>query len=242
MMLGAATLDALDRIASRANDLREAYRAGSIPAHSDVRGPNLVAPSTDPMNVAAPPGAWFAVRDAAGQRAYTRDGRLQIDGGVLRTVSGDEILGYPGGDARGAVPVPLRVPAADGALGRTADARVEPDGTVAYTRAAIDPRTGERSVERVTLGTLALARFPAGSAPRRIDATHVAAPAGVVPHLGTPGDGTFPPVAPSTRDVGALDLDTGLERLAEAYRAFEALRAANHARGETERAVLDLVK
>ena len=241
-MLGQATLDALDRIASRANDLSGAYRAGAIPQHGDVRGPDLVAPSNDPMSVAAPPNAWFVVRDAAGQRAYSRDGRLQLADGVLRTADGAEVLGYPGGDARGAVPVPLRVPPADLALGRAAGAQVEADGTIAYTRIAIDPRSGARSVERVTLGTVALARFPAGSAPRRIDATHVGAPAGVLPHLGTPADGTFPALATSSRDAGALDLDTGLERLAEAYRAFEALTAAHHARGETERTVLDLVK
>jgi hypothetical protein len=241
-MLGGAFADALDRIASRAQDLRDAYRPGVTPLHDDVRTGGAAAASTDPLSATAPPGAWFVVRAGDGERAYTRDGVLRIDDGVLRNAEGDEILGYPGGDARGVVPVPLRVPEADRALGRGADAAIESDGTVAYTRTAIDPRTGTRSLERVSLGRVALARFPAGSSPQRVDATHVGAATGVVPHLGTPADGTFPPLAPRSRDAGAVDVQTGLQRLNEAYLAFEALGAAQRARFGVERTTLDLVK
>ena len=66
------------------------------------------------------------------------------------------------------------------------DVRVEDDGSLAYTRASIDPRTRERSLERTVVGRVALARFPAGGTPQRIDATHFSAVAGVVPHLGAP--------------------------------------------------------
>ena len=122
------------------------------------------------------------------------------------------------------------------------DARVESDGTVAYTRAAIDPRTGARSVERVVLGRIALARFPAGTQPARLDAARVAAPPGVVPHLGTPADGTFPALATYSRDAGAIDIDAGVARLDEAYRAFEALGAVVKSRASVQKTTMDLVK
>jgi hypothetical protein len=238
----AGALDALERIASRARDLRDAYRPGAVPQHADVRSAGALARSTDPLSVAAPPGTWFVTRGPDGVRAFGRDGGLTLADGVLGTREGAEVLGYPGGDARGAVPVPLRLPPTDRALGRAGDARVERDGTVAYTRAAIDPRTGARGAERVVLGRIALARFPAGSAPQRLDATRFAAPAGVVPHLGTPGDGTFPTLATHARDTGALDLDAGLARLNEAYLAFEAIAAAQKADLGAAKTALDLVK
>ncbi len=245
-MLGApnaaGALDALDRIAARAQDLRDAYRPGAVPLHGDVRTAGSAARSTDPLSAVAPPGAWFVTRGADGQRGFGRDGGLTLADGVLRTSSGAEVLGYPGGDARGAVPVPLRIPAGERALGRGGDARIEADGTVAYTRAAIDPRSGRRSLERIALGRIALARFPAGSAPQRLDATRFAAPAGVAPHLGTPGDGTFANLATGARDAGALDVDAGLVRLNEAYLAFEALAAAHKANLGLAKTTLDLVK
>lgn len=245
-MLGATdagnALDALERIASRARDLREAYRPGGLPRHDDARGPSTIAGSADPLSAAAPAGAWFVTRAADGTRGFSRDGGLTLAAGVLRTRDGAEVLGYPGGAARGALPVPLRLPATDRALGRAGDARLEPDGSVAYTRAAIDPRSGARAAERVVLGRVALARFPAGSAPQRLDATRFGAPAGVVPHLGTPGDGTFPPLTTRARDAGALDLDAGLARLNEAYLAFEAIAAAHKAGLGLAKTTLDLVK
>ncbi len=245
-MLGSANaagaLDALDRIAARAQDLRDAYRPGAVPQHGDVRSAGAVARTADPLSAAAPPGAWFVTRAADGTRGYGRDGGLTLADGVLRTRDGAEVLGYPGGDARGAVPVPLRLPAAERALGRGGDARVEADGSVAYDRVAIDLRSGRRGLERVVLGRLALARFPAGSLPQRLGPTRFGAPAGVVPHLGTPGDGTFPALTTQARDAGALDLDAGLARLNEAYLAFEAIAATHKASLGLAKTALDLVK
>jgi hypothetical protein len=153
-----------------------------------------------------------------------------------------EVLGYPGGDARGAVAVPLRVPDVDRALGRAAGARVEADGTVSYARDAIDPHTGVRGVERVVIGRVALARFPAGTQPARLDGGRVGAPKNVVPHLGTPGDGTFAPLAVGSRDAGSIDVAAGVARLDEAYRAFEALGAAVSASARVQKTAVDLVK
>ncbi|MEA2722053.1 MAG: hypothetical protein QOJ39_3917 [Candidatus Eremiobacteraeota bacterium] len=241
-MIGTSPLEAYERVLSRAHDLREAFRAGAVPLNTDVRTAPNVTPSSDPLSVVPPPGAWFVTRGADGVRAYERDGALSLDGGVLRTAAGAEVLGYPGGTARGAVPVPLRVPPTDRALGRAAGARVENDGTVAYDRAAIDPRTGVRSTERIVLGRVALARFPAGTQPARIDGTRVAAPNGVAPHLGTPADGTFAALATSSRDAGTIDVAAGVARLDEAYRAFEALGAAVKSRASVDKTALDLVK
>jgi flagellar basal body rod protein FlgG len=241
-MIGASPLDAYERVLSRAHDLRDAFRAGAVPLNDDVRTAPYVTASSDPLSVVPPPGAWFVTRGADGVRAYERDGALSLEGGVLRTGTGAEVLGYPGGEARGAIAIPLRVPATDRALGRAADARVENDGTVAYTRAAIDPRTGARSAERIVLGRVALARFPAGTQPARLDGTRVAAPHGVAPHLGTPADGTFPALATSSRDAGAIDVAAGVARLDEAYRAFEALGAAVKSRSHIDKTAVDLVK
>jgi len=241
-MYGASAVDAYDRIAARAQDLRDAFRPGGVPLNADVAADARVLPSTDPLSVALPSGAWLVTRGDDGRRAYARDGALTLDGGVLRTRDGADVLGYPAGDARGAVPVPLRLSATDRALGRGASARVEPDGTVAYARDAVDPRTGERSLERVTIGRIALAKFPAGTQPARVDAAHVVAPAGVAPHLGTPGDGTFSPLTTFSREAGSVDIDAGVERLNEAYRQFQAMGAALRTRASVEKTTLDLVK
>ena len=241
-MYGASPLDAYERVLSRAQDLRDAFRAGAVPLNDDVRAAPQVVPSSDPLSVVPPPGAWFVTRTADGVRAYERDGALSLADGVLRTPSGAEVLGYPAGDPRGAVPVPLRVAETDRALGRAAAARVEDDGTVAYVRTAVDPRTATRGTERVVVGRVALARFPAGTQPQRLDAARVAAPHGVVPHLGAPADGTFPPVATASRDAGAIDVAAGVARLDEAYRAFEALGAVVKSRASVQKTAVDLVK
>ena len=241
-MIGASPLEAYERVLSRAHDLRDIFRPGAVPLNDDVRTAPSIVPASDPLSIVPPPGAWLVTRGADGVRAYERDGALSLGDGVLRTATGADVLGYPSGDARGAVPVPLRVSAADRALGRSADARVEGDGTVAYARAAIDPRTGARSMERIVLGRVALARFPAGTQPARLDGTRVAAPHGVAPHLGTPADGTFPALATSSRDAGTVDVAAGVARLDEAYRAFEALGAAVKSRASVDKTAVDLVK
>lgn len=242
MTIGRATLDALDRIAARANDVREAYRAGAEPLRGDVRAPQRFEPASDPLSVAAPPGAYFLTLDERGARTFTRDGGFRIEQGALVTAAGTPVLGFHGGDARGAVPVPLRLPEPDAALGRCGDVRLDGDGSLAYTRAAIDPRSGERALERVVAGRIALARFPAGTQPARIDATHAAAPASIVPHVGTPADGAFPSLATHARDTGNVDIEAGLRALSEAYLAFDALRAAQKANGSTAKTAMDLVK
>jgi len=239
-MLGSASLDALKRIADRANDVLAAYTPGAVPQFGDVNGTAPPLPVDDPLSVAAPPGAWFATLDDRGARTYTRAGAFHIGAdGTLQTVDGARVLGTQPGTA---VLAPLRLPEPDRTLGRCTDVHLEDDGVLAYTRMSIDPRTRERSVERAVVGRVALARFPAGSSPQRLDATHFGSVAGVVPHIGAPADGGFAALATHARDIGNVDIDTGLQRLQEAYVAFSALQAANKAQGAGAKVVMDLLK
>jgi len=239
-MLAASALDALQRIADRASDVLAAYAPGAVPRFGDVRTTLRPQPVDDPLSVAAPPGAWFVTLDDRGTRTYTRAGSLHFaSDGTLQTIDGARVLSSGTGTTTLA---PVRLPEPDRTLGRCGDVHVEDDGTVAYTRASIDPRTRERTAERVVVGRIALARFPAGGTPQRIDATHFSAIAGVVPHLGAPADGDFAALATHARDVGAVDIDTGLQRLTDAYVAFSALQAANRVQGESTKVVMDLLK
>jgi flagellar basal body rod protein FlgG len=239
-MLAPASLDALRRIADRANDVLAAYTPGAEPQFGDVRVALAAQPTGDPLSVAAPPGAWFVTLDERGARTYTRAGSFHIAAdGTLQTPGGAPVLGTTGpGDAL----VPLTLPEPDRALGRCTDVQLEADGTLAYTRTSIDPRTRERATERVVAGRVALARFPAGGNPQRVDATQFAAVAGVVPHVGAPADGTFAALATRTRDTGSIDIDLGLQRLSEAYVAFAALEAAHRAQGAGAKTIMDLLK
>jgi hypothetical protein len=89
---------------------------------------------------------------------------------------------------------------------------------------------------------VALARFPAGSNPQRIDATHFGAVAGVVPHVGAPADGGFDGLATRVRDTGNVDINASLQRLSDAYVAFSALQAAHKAQGAGAKVMMDLLK
>lgn len=242
-MIGASTVDALNRIQARAQDVMRAYSAGGFALNNDSniggRGPQAAA---DPLSVAAPPNSYFVTQAADGSRAFTRDGGFMLDRDTLRTADGAAVLGFPDGDARGAIPLPITLPARDVALGRCNNVRVESDGTVSFSRTTVDPRTTERSIERVVAGKIALARFPAGTQPIRIDGVRVGAPYGISPHLGTPADGTFSGIATYARDTGSIDIDTSLAKLAEAYRAFSALHAANTAHGAADKTAMDLLK
>ena len=239
-MLAAASLDALKHIADRANDVLAAFAPGAVPQFGDVAARMRPQPVDDPLSVVAPPGTWFATQGDRGERTYTRAGSFHIGAdGTLQGPDGARVLGTTNA---GGTLAPLRLPEPDRTLGRCADVHVENDGTVAYTRTSIDPRTRVAVAEPIVVGRIALARFPAGGTPQRVDATHFRAVAGIVPHLGAPADGTFGALVTRARDVGAVDIDAGLQRLSEAYVAFSALQAANKAQGESSKVVMDLLK
>jgi hypothetical protein len=106
----------------------------------------------------------------------------------------------------------------------------------------VDPRTGARELQRIAVGRIALARFAAGTRLQPVDAAHAAAPAGILPHTGMPGDGNFPALSASAPAERTTELDLGLQRLQEAYLALDALRAADKAQGSVEKTAMDLLK
>ncbi len=239
-MISKTTSDALERIATRANDVLAAYASGFEPERADAatNEPSLER-SLDPLSVVAPERTYFLV-ERDGATRYTRDGGFTFADGTLRARDGAAVLGSRPGERGGTHA--LTLDPIDRALGRISGERVESDGEVSYARTTIDPRSGERRVERVAVGRVALARFPAGTQATRVDATHLDAPRGVMPLVGHPSDGAFGPLRTYTRDTGRLDLLAGLQRLQEAYLSFEALRSAQQAKGGLERTALDLVK
>jgi len=240
-MLNAATAAALDRIARRANDVLHAYEPGFAPADGAAASTRVRAlPQNDPLAVVAPEGAYFLTPAADGAARYSRDGGFRVVGGALVSRDGSPVFGYAAG--AGGRLAPLRIDSVDRAVGGVGNPRVERDGTFCYTRTSLDPRSGAKREERVDVGRVALARFPAGTLPVRLDGTHVGAPSGVSPHVGRPADGNFAALAVGARDLGGVDILAGLRRLQEAYMNFEALDAARQAGLGVEKTSLDLVK
>jgi hypothetical protein len=237
-MINPAIADALARIRRMQDDLQQAYVPGFEPQSLEFSASQRPFPEDDPLSVAAPPGTYFVV-GPPGAPGFTRDGSFELVDGALRTRSGQAVLGV---GPRGGPLVPIRVDDVDRALARIRDPRIGSDGKLTYTRSMVDPRSGERRTESVVSATVALARFPAGTIPVRVDATRVQAPRGVSPHVGVPGDGHLGPLATYSRDGGRMDFVDGLERLADAYQLLEAIRASGKAHGNAEKAAMDLLK
>jgi flagellar basal body rod protein FlgG len=240
MMVNAATQDALGRIAQRAADVQRAFTPGAIPQFGDVETDRPASRAMlDPLSVAAPPDAYFLTTDERGRAVYTRDGGFAVEGGKLVGANGQAILGFT---ARSSVTTDLRIDAIDESLGRVQNLRIESDGTLAYDRTVIDPRNGTRERERVAVGQVALARFPAATKLSVADANHYLAPPGTLPHVGRAGDGNFSTLAPMQREESRIDFDRSLDRLEEAYVAFDALQAAHKAQGGIGKTTMDLLK
>ncbi|HEV3156961.1 MAG TPA: hypothetical protein VGZ00_06395 [Candidatus Baltobacteraceae bacterium] len=240
-MLNAVTSAALDRINVRAADALGAYRSGFQPLARDSAGSaaSTIEPSVNPLDVVAPEGTYFLVGETNGERSYSRDGSLAIRDGILQDAGGRPVLGFSG---NGRTPQALRVDSVDRALDRVRKIRIDADGSLVYTRSSVDPRTGERRDARVVVGRLALGRFPAGTLPARLDSTRVAAPSGIVPHIGYPEDGNFPALRVQARDLGRVDMLSALERLQDAYDSFEAIAAAERAERGLDKTSMELVK
>lgn len=240
MFLNAAMSAALDRIAERAADVRRAFTPGALPLHDDVATASSASDFTlDPLVVSAPATAYFITRNERNELHYTRDGAFTLSDGRLLDQSGNGVCGFV---TRSDTPTPLRADPIDAALGRVSDPRIEPDGSLAYSRPTIDPRTGATEAQRIVVGRIALARFPSGSKIESSDAVEASAPRDVSPHVGMAKDGTFGAIAPMQRDRSRIDIDRSLIRLKDAYLAFDALRAAETAEAHLGKTALDLVK
>lgn len=240
MFLNPSLSAALDRIAERAADVRRAFIPGAVPKNDDVA---LAAPpaafTLDPLSVAASPDSYFLVRTADGNTAYTRDGGFHVRSGILLDARDRPILGMR---SAGTALTELRVDEVDGALGRMRDMRIDADGTVSYSRTAIDPRSGRSDARRVFVGRIAIAKFPTATRLKTQDGSTAFPPDGVVPHVGLPGETGFPAISPMRRGGSSVYLDESLARLKAAYVAFDALAAAETARSGLGKSAMDLVK
>ncbi|HTA37799.1 MAG TPA: hypothetical protein VK760_01925 [Candidatus Acidoferrales bacterium] len=237
MFLNGPLSAALDRIADRAADVRRAFDPGAIPDRDDVAASHAPSPALDPLSVAIPDGAYAVVAGTRGN-GYTRDGSFSIRAGHLVDSDGRAVLGTTNG---GSV-VELSIDPVDAALGRASNARVEADGSLAYDRWSIDPRSGAREAQRVVAGRIALARFPAGTKLERQRDGTVAAGPSIVPHVGAPSDGSFAALQTLRRTGSGIDVDASLARLKDAYKAFDALQAAQAAKGHLGKTAMDLLK
>ena len=239
-MTSSGVARAVEAAERRAEDLRLLYTGGAQPNFADAVREEGSEPARDSRSIALPPDAYLLAGDSK-KPAFTRDGTLSVRGGTLVDGSGTPVLGFPAGDTSG-VPRELRIDNNDALLERAQDVRMEPDGVFGYARTIVDPKTLQAHVERVLVGHIALARFPAGTKLERIDSTHARPPANVVPVLGTPNDGHFSAVFPQRRAIGRLDADTAISRLQDAYLALRALGALERTQNGVIRGALDLVK
>lgn len=238
-MISAAVQRAFEDVAARERDVLQTFSTGAFPERSDVMRAEQSIPTVDPLAACAPPDAFFVTLDERGRHVFGSGGSFEIHDGTLRDQSGHAVLGYR--DDRSALE-PLRADAVDVALGLTAGTHIQSDGLVTYERMTVDPRSGKRQAQRVAIGRIALARFPAATKLQPADAQHAVAPAGIIPHLGRPGDGNFGTLQPFSRASSRIDIDAGLQRLQEAYLALDALRAAGKAQGSTAKTAMDLLK
>lgn len=136
----------------------------------------------------------------------------------------------------------LRIDPVDEALGRADGAHIERDGSFVYQRDALDPRSGMRESQRVIVGRIALATFPAGTRLDSSDGNHLLAPAGVAPQLGVAGEGSIAPLEPMRRERSRVDINESLVRLKDAYLTFDALQAAEAAKAHLGKTAMDLLK
>lgn len=239
MLISDSTARAFENVAARQRDLMQAFTPGAIPWQGDVAAPHSSDFTLDPLSVSLPADAYLVSRDDAGRLLFTRDGSLSIRDGTLVDQNERAVLGRQ--NAGGAL-VELRIGRVDAALGFSQGAQIQPDGTVTYERMTIDPRTGAREPRSVSLGRLALARFPAGTRLSTADSLHAFAPPGVAPLIGSPADGSFAALQTFSRERSGIDIDLGLQRLEEAYTALDALRAAGAAQGNVQKTAMDLLK
>jgi hypothetical protein len=233
------TLDRLQAdIAERGKEIYASRNSGFVPLNHDVRTQPMTVPDANPLSAVAPPDTRFVVAGPDGRQLFTRAGDFQAANGILQTTQGAAVLGYAPGASMLA---PLAVPSTDRMFGRVENLHVERDGNVVYERKSFDPRTRVPRRERVSLGTIALARFPAGSEPTRTG-NFERAPIGVEAFIGRPDDGHFAALQVRRHESGALDLNVALARLHDAYQQLDAVTAAQRVGKNTAKTVMDIVK
>jgi flagellar basal body rod protein FlgG len=197
--------------------------------------------ATSDLDVVAPEDTFFVGQDAHGRRFYSRNGDFSLADGTLRTQNGSLIMGYPAGGRTDTL-APLRQDPVDLATRRGSDARIDTDGTLSYTRRVVDPKTGIAKPERVVVGRIALARFPAATELVSPDGVHMTAPADITPSIGVPADHGPAALLLRRTDRGAYNVKEGINELRDAYVAFDGLRATNTARTNFAKTATGLIK
>ena len=196
---------------------------------------DLIAPrGAGPYNLAPKPG--FCESESARQRllstakggrtSYVRDGRFSISRWNVVGSNARPVLGFTS-DA-GAL-YGLHVDPVDEAL-----SRCEQPVSPAARYNTIDRRSIHMRCAR-TANDLRLAMWHWRDFGTRL-------PSETPPHLGRANDGNFGAIAPMQRENGDASLDRSLDRLHDAYIAFDALQAAHKAQGHVGKTVMDLVK
>ncbi|HEX5274445.1 MAG TPA: hypothetical protein VFW34_04150 [Candidatus Rubrimentiphilum sp.] len=229
MLISDSTARALENVAARERELLR-----SLPAENATLGDPYAAQ----IPCETPQGTYFITRDETGGRLFTRSSGLYLNAGNITDANGRGILGYTNPES---ALQPLHVDPIDASLGLAQNARVGSDGAVTYDRTVIEPATGGRTFQQLTIGRVAVARFPAGTRLNGDD-SYQTPPPGVAPHIGVPGAGGFPPLQQLSQMDKNGGLDSGLVRLQEAYLALDALRAAGVAQGSVQKTVMDLLK
>jgi flagellar basal body rod protein FlgG len=243
-MINSGPARALAELAARAQEMLHAYEPGYETQDDQIRSATLARPKStnDPLSVSAPEGAYFMGVDPSGKRFFSRDGSFHIAGDSIAWSDGSPVLGFGPNAEPGSAPTPLKVDSVDAALGRAADAHFEADGSVVYSRSVVDPKSGKSTVEKISVGSVALARFPAGTALPPLDGNRITQPPGVAAAIGKSGDAAFGPVAIKSRDVGSVDFEAGLNQLREAYLAVDAMSASDRVSDRDAHVAMDLIK
>jgi len=239
-MIDPTSAAALREIARRYDDVQHAYDPAFAARDATVglRGGAPLVPDAGPLSVAPPRGAYVLVR-REGHDALTQAGDFRFVGGELQTRDGAAVLGFSGTDR---TPRPLRADPIDVALRRVAEPQIDRSGTVSCALASVDPVSGRVRTRRVALGRIALAALPAGTQPSRVAGSYVLPPAGTNARVGVAGTSGFGEFATHVRQLGAIDLTAGLDRLREAYARFDALEAAHRSNDTAEKTAMDLLK
>jgi hypothetical protein len=239
-MIDPTSAAALREIAQRYDDVLHAYDPAFRPHDAAIalRAGAPLVPDAGPLSVAPPRGAYVLVR-RQGHDALTQAGDFRFVDGELQTRDGASVLGFSGTER---TPRPLRADAIEVALRRVGDPRIDRSGAVTCALSSVDPVSGRTRTRRVTLGRIALAALPAGTQPARVDGAYVRPPAGTNARVGVAGAGGFGEFATHVRQLSAIDLSAGLDRLREAYARFDALEAAHRSNETAEKTAMDLLK
>lgn len=255
-MIDGITVHFLDNFGIAADDIHNSFTPGFTPVRTELRGTSRSAPSLNPLSSVAPENTYFVGTDVHGRRFYSRNGDFHLVNGMLRTPNGSSVMGYASGSSKLS---PLKVNPTDLALGRVTNAQVGADGSLTYERSLRDARSGVKMTDKVVVGYLAIARFPAGTElehfnetdvngiganrdTTKYDGVHLSPPTGAEPTIGKPNSIGFGPLKTHSVDRGSLDQLAAMRRLSDVYLAYNTLKAIGGAKGKNEDKVIALLK